>query len=79
MMYYMYIKKYDQVEQGGSSKEQMDWTDTNLMISSPRALFPLSSLTIPHENKGTNQHDDGLEGVCVNNWGQAPCVEKEKN
>lgn len=40
--------------------------------------MPLS-LTEPHENKGTYEHDDRLEGVCVNNWGQAPCEEKERS
>ena len=62
-----------------AGQEQSDWTDASPRISDPRAVLIPLSLTEPHENKRTYQHDGRLEGVCVNNWGQAPCEEKVRN
>lgn len=36
-------------------------------------------LTDHHEDERSNQHDNGLEGICVNYRCQAACGNKERN
>lgn len=64
--------KHDPGEFEGSNSDQ---TEGNKNLG----IWIQSQLTKHHEDERANQHDNGLEGVCVNHRCQATCGNKERN